>query len=128
MSYRTRQREAVLAFFRNHADTGYTPAEVAGSISGVSKATVYRMVSHLSEDGWLMKVQGRGRSTAYQYSDPSTCPHHMHIVCMACGSTFHLGSSISDMLRQSVYDACGYEVLNASVLKGICPSCRGKGR
>lgn len=125
-SYNTKQKTDIIDFFRNHSTSGYTADEVLGNISGISKATVYRIISHLEEEGLLMKVPGDDRRARYQFTDPDRCPGHMHIVCSVCGCTFHLDSSTSCLLRDAVSSATGYEVLNATVLQGICPDCREK--
>ncbi len=125
-AYNTKQKECIISFFRTHSNCCYTADEVIDNVPEASKATIYRIISHLAEDGYLMKVQGMGRSVCYQYCNPSTCPEHMHIICTKCEASFHLDSETSQRVRRAVSGACGFEILNETVLKGICPECRGK--
>ncbi len=122
--YNTKQKSEIVAFFRSHRDSSYTSEEVLLNMPDVSRATLYRLIARLSEEGLLVKLARSGRSAAYQYIDPEECVGHMHMTCILCGKTFHIGKELSESLRAMLERGSGYRVLNSSMLRGICPECQ----
>ena len=89
----------------------------------IALATVYRVIHRLSGDGYLMKVPS-GQEALFQYRNPESCSGHLHIKCSRCGCVWHIDDSISSVISREIVDACGFELLNSSMLEGICPACR----
>lgn len=80
----TIQKQLVLdAVFRlaNHPTAEEVYAEVARSHPTVSKATVYRNLGSLSEDGLLRHIKMPGGADRF---DHMLLEHH-HIICTRCG-------------------------------------------
>lgn len=80
----TIQKQLVLdAVFRlaNHPTAEEVYAEVARSHPTVSKATVYRNLGSLSEDGLLRHIKMPGGADRF---DHMLLEHH-HIICTQCG-------------------------------------------
>ena len=121
--YNTRQRDGILSFFSAHRERAFTPEEVIASIDGAVQSTVYRLIPRLVDEGYLVRLSS-GRGYAYRYSDPESCPHHMHIECEICGRTCHLDEAISRELGRLIEMNTDYSVLQSTVIKGICPECR----
>ena len=121
--YNTKQRAMILSVFRSNPAKSFTAREVSGLLPGIALATVYRVIHRLSGDGYLMKVPS-GQEALFQYRNPESCSGHLHIKCSRCGCVWHIDDSISSVISREIVDACGFELLNSSMLEGICPACR----
>ncbi len=122
MSYSTGQKDKILAFFSIHRDKAFTLDEVIAAIDGARQSTVYRLVPKMVEEGLLMRVHSE-RGHAYRYSDPDSCPHHMHVECVLCGSMCHLDEETSRKIRRIIEEKTGYSVSLSSLIRGVCPEC-----
>ena len=112
----TIQKQLVLdAVFRlaNHPTAEEVYAEVARSHPTVSKATVYRNLGSLSEDGRF---------------DQMLLEHH-HIICTQCGCFADAPASGSAALDEAVARQTGYSgVSHDIVFRGLCPECAKAGK
>lgn len=123
MSYSTGQKERIVAFFSENREKAFTAEDVIDHVSGAVQSTVYRILPKLAEEGLLMKVPS-DHGFVYRFSDPSSCPRHMHMECTVCGRTCHLDEKMSDEIRKAVESRTGFAVLPSTIIKGICPECR----
>ena len=105
-SYHTRQKKAVEEFFFNNHDRGFTPDEVASSLPSVPRSTVYRLITQLSDEGFLRK--------------------HMHIRCRLCGRTEHLSAEATASIEDLIEKTSGFVALDSTVFDGLCSQCRGR--
>ena len=122
--YNTKQRERLLSLFRDNPDRSFSHSDVALMLPEVGQATIYRLIPRLLREGYLMKVHGTGHETLFQYRDPGKCRSHLHIRCMRCGCVSHLDESVSEAISSAISEGNGFELLNSSILEGICPECR----
>ena len=100
----TIQKQLVLdAVFRlaNHPTAEEVYAEVARSHPTVSKATVYRNLGSLSEDGLLRHIKMPGGADRF---DHMLLEHH-HIICTRCGCFADAPASRSAALDEAVWHA-----------------------
>ncbi len=91
--YRTKQENLIIGFFKDNCDKHFTADEVYSSIldHGVSRATVYRRIERLVEDGELLKFSfGSGISACYQYCCENHDSDSFHFVCTKCKIVHHL--------------------------------------
>ena len=124
----TIQKQLVLdAVFRlaNHPTAEEVYAEVARSHPTVSKATVYRNLGSLSEDGLLRHIKMPGGADRF---DHMLLEHH-HIICTRCGCFADAPASGSAALdeavaRQTVYSGVSHDI----VFRGLCPECAKAGK
>lgn len=58
--YKTKQREEILSFFRQHPGQHITAQELCTALNGVSKATVYRALDRLVQEGLLRRYTLEG--------------------------------------------------------------------
>ena len=123
----TTQKQLVLdAVFRlaNHPTAEEVYAEVARSHPSVSKATVYRNLGSLSEDGLLRHIKMPGGADRF---DHQLMAHH-HIICMQCGGFGDAPASESAALDETVARETGYtNVSHDIVFRGLCPGCTKTG-
>ena len=124
----TIQKQLVLdAVFRlaNHPTAEEVYAEVARSHPMVSKATVYRNLGSLSEDGLLRHIKMPGGADRF---DHMLLEHH-HIICTQCGCFADAPASGSAALDEAVARQTGYSgVSHDIVFRGLCPECAKAGK
>ncbi len=127
--YKTKQRHLLMAFFASHPDEAIPVSAIISSLagSGVSKASVYRNLSFLENDGMIQKVAKEGfREASYRYLKAARCRQHLHLVCTKCGKTYHMDLPASERLISSVQNDAQFEIDSSStVLYGICATCKG---
>ena len=96
--YKTKQREAILAFFRSMPGEHITAGDVCDHIratgEGIGTATVYRHLENMVDEGLVNKYTIDSNSPAcFEYigpdahSGPETC---FHCKCEKCGALIHL--------------------------------------
>ena len=130
--YRTRQRTAILQYFKSHPHAHLTAEELcdalrAGGIS-VGKSTVYRALDKLAESGLVRRFSmAPGESACYQYAGghSDTCRAHFHLKCTVCGTLYHIECEHLDELTAHLGAKHSFTVDYAkTVLYGTCDPCR----
>lgn len=115
----TIQKQLVLdAVFRlaNHPTAEEVYAEVARSHPTVSKATVYRNLGSLSEDGLLRHIKMPGGADRF---DHMLLEHH-HIICTRCGCFADAPASGSAALDEAVARQTGTPVFLTTLCSAAC--------
>ncbi len=129
--YETKQRHLLMAFFASHPDEAVPVSIIASTLAdaGVSKASIYRNLSILENEGVIRKeAKGGFREASYRYLKAARCRQHLHLACTKCGKTFHLDLPATERLINSVQNDAQFEIDSTStVLYGICSSCKGIG-
>ncbi len=127
--YKTRQREEILSFFRQYPGRHITAQELCAALNGVSKATVYRTLERLVQEGMLRRYTLEGRQAAcYQFSgSDSHCREHYHIRCTQCGRLFHVRSPAMNRVAGELKEQEGFSLDSSmTVLYGVCRECSKK--
>ncbi len=131
--YKTRQRAVILELLRAHGGEHFTAEEIVTLLERygrpVGKATVYRNLERLIEQGSVRKYQfGEGKSACFEYQ-PGPLPEHYHLKCACCGALTHLKCDYIDKLAEHVHEEHGFELDAAQiVLVGRCVQCADKQR
>ena len=87
----------------------------------VSKATVYRVLGRMAEQGTILRISVSDGADHY---DHQIHPHY-HVYCDNCGKVDDVMMPDLGDLRSTVTDSCGYELTGHTVLfSGVCPVCR----
>lgn len=131
-SYRTRQRTAILQYFRAHPHAHLTVEELCDALhtSGISvgKSTVYRTLDMLEEAGLVRRFTvSSDEGACYQYAGGSgeTCRAHFHLKCTICGTLYHIECDHLDELTAHLGAKHSFTVDYAkTVLYGTCDPCR----
>lgn len=129
MSYNTEKRNAILAFFKNNPSSSYTAEELCSHIlpNGKGKSTVYRLLSRLTVEGRLKKLQNENsRASSYQYVG-FHCQEHLHLKCKECGALIHLDAGMSHILSKELLTSSGFCLDAGAMLYGVCGNCKGVG-
>ncbi len=90
----------------------------------VSRATVFRVLSALADDGVIKRVEVENSDTRY---DGNTVPHY-HFECRKCGRVMDIGMQYQKNLdRELMREGFAVEGHSAEFY-GICPECRQEER
>ena len=129
--YVTEQKKILKRILEENADSSYTVEELMEKLrdacgdAAPGKSTVYRLITHLVDDGMVKKFSKDGsRKWSYQIVMCEHCDCHLHLKCMDCGKLIHLDESVSDELLDKVRTISDFSVNEeATVLFGRCGEC-----
>ncbi|MBE7519524.1 MAG: transcriptional repressor [Thermoflexaceae bacterium] len=103
------------------AATPFTAEELAQSLPGVGRATVFRTIRLLQDLDILCRVPLEDGSIRYQLSRGD---HHHHLVCSQCGAVGEFDDPELDRLIQRNARRAGFTLASHSLeLYGSCRAC-----
>jgi Fe2+ or Zn2+ uptake regulation protein len=105
-------------------EDNFTAEELAAELAPIGRATVYRTIKLLVEQGLLCRVILGDGSVCYR---PGHMAHHHHLVCVSCGATedVHL-AEVEDVIDK-VREATAYDIVGHRIeVYGFCPLCKGR--
>ncbi|MEG0547042.1 MAG: transcriptional repressor [Oscillospiraceae bacterium] len=118
----TIQKELVLKLvqsMKNHPTADEIYDEVIKKCPTISKATVYRNLNNLADDGVIRRVEVANAPDRYDF----TTTEHCHFLCTKCGKIFDCELSknyeISEKFKKD-FEVTGSEI----IFKGYCPKCK----
>ena len=130
--YKTKQRDILLKYFETVPGVHVTAGEVCEYFSAqnvtIGKATVYRQLESLVDEGILKKYIIDGNSPAcFEYvSRESHKPGEVcfHCKCLKCGKLIHLHCDELEEVQAHLYEAHDFR-LNPlrTVFYGLCKDC-----
>lgn len=99
---------------------------VSKSYPKISKATVYRNLNVLSEEGKICKIVLNPSFIEQRFDDNIT--KHSHAICKRCGKVVDVVLSEEDSLEENAISGeKGFELLSHEIIfEGICRECRDK--
>ena len=106
-------------------DDNFTAEEMAAALAPIGRATVYRTLKLLLDQGLICRLVLGDGSVCYRVSHRA---HHHHLVCLACGATEDVDLADVEAVLASVREATEYEVIDHRVeVYGLCPRCKRRG-
>ena len=86
----------------------------------ISKATVYRNLSQMTESGMLLNIGSFHGSTHYDHN----CSEHGHFICEKCKMFFDLDIAFSDIYARAGHTDA-FEISGCSIrYYGLCRYCK----
>lgn len=129
----TTQRRAILENVLGsdeHRDIDDIYLSLKSGGSPVSRATIYRTLDILEQDGFVHKMDigdGRFRYGNMRTGGPAGSPpvHHDHIICEGCGKIIEFVDLRIERLQEQIATSHGFELLrHTHQLHGLCSDCR----
>jgi Fur family peroxide stress response transcriptional regulator len=124
---RTIQRDLVLAAVRKsrtHPTADEIFASVVDEHPSISKATVYRNLNLLVDEGLVRRVPLPG--TLPDHFD-RTLDEHYHVFCEYCGKVSDVDLPYQADLAARIEGMDGFEVFRHEIVfHGVCPECKAK--
>ena len=118
----TRQRALVLEAVRslhNHPTSADVYDAVREKHPSISRATVYRNLNVLTEQGEVLHIPVAGSADRYDFR----CDCHYHAICRECGVVYDVEMPSEDLLS-SVRDTHGFLIEGFDIIfTGLCPDC-----
>ena len=85
----------------------------------ISRATVYRNLNVLTEQGEVLHIPVAGGADRYDFR----CDCHYHAICRECGVVYDVEMPSEDLLS-SVRDTHGFHIEGFDIIfTGLCPDC-----
>jgi Fe2+ or Zn2+ uptake regulation protein len=103
-------------------DDNFTAEALATELADVGRATVYRTLRLMLDQGLICRVILGDGGVCYRLSHKA---HHHHLVCVGCGATedVHL-EDVEDVLAR-VRTATDYDLIGHRIeVYGLCPNCK----
>ena len=126
-SYKTKQRESLLDFFKSNSEKCFLAKDIIKNSSiALGEATIYRTLARFVEEGVLKKfISPDGKGCYYQYNGCShKCSSHFHLKCVKCGTLFHMDCSFLKDMTSHIESEHGFNVDNSrTTLYGTCKNC-----
>jgi len=118
----TVQRQLVLSAMEElniHATAEQVYEHISKNHPTISKATVYRNLSQLTESGELLNIGCFDGSAHYDHQ----CHEHYHFMCNACKRIFDVEGDLSDISGRfkgtEEFNITGFSIS----FSGLCKSC-----
>ena len=127
ISYKTRQKQYILEFFRRHPDGSFSARDLIESEEiPVGQATVYRTLIKLYEQGVIEKTLHAGSKGAYyQYVENGDDSVLCRIKCVDCGRIIGLHCHCLDSIKSHFEEVHGFSLLDEQpIFQGRCKDCR----
>jgi Fur family ferric uptake transcriptional regulator len=130
--YKTRQRDEILAALKRlgggHVTAGDVYAYLCAAGRPIGRATVYRQLERLVDEGIVEKYSGGGRDSAcFEYigrdAHAAGGPCY-HLKCERCGRLIHLSCDALAVISDHLLAAHGFTLdSKRTVFYGICEAC-----
>lgn len=124
---KTKQKQLIydtLVKLGSHVSAGEIYAEITKYYPDFSRATVFRVLSDMAEDGMIQKLTMTGAECKFD----TTTEKHSHIVCRRCGKVADVTLEPDMLPKEKLTSASGYKVEDAYVeFSGLCPDCQSSG-
>ena len=120
----TIQRELIkqeLCSMANHPTADEVYASVHEKHPSISKATVYRVLGKLADEGEVLRVK---INNGADHFDHQTFAHY-HVHCTGCGKVDDVMIPVPDGVEQTAAKASDYLITGYTLqFDGLCPACQ----
>ncbi len=106
---------------RNHPTSADVYEVVRKEHPNISRATVYRNLNVLAEQGEVLRIEVPNGADRYDFLNT---PHY-HAICNKCGGVFDIDMPYQTDLASQVKNAHGFKIEGHEIIfNGICPTCQ----
>lgn len=124
----TSQRDAILDYLikdSSHFNADALINALRNKQLMVSRATVYRTLSHLEDAGLIREIALNSEQTHYEFIGSTS--HHEHIVCEVCGMIIEFSDPELEERIVAIADNQKFSMTRHTVqIFGLCRRCREK--
>ena len=107
----------------SHVSAGTIYRELQTTHPDIGRATVFRVLSDMAEDGLLLRVTVAGSDDRF---DITTRPH-CHVHCKKCGKVDDIWFDCEPELIPHIKNSSGFKVENEHIeFAGMCRECQSK--
>lgn len=103
-------------------DENFTAEELAAELAPIGRATVYRTLKLLLDQGLVCRVVKGDGTVCYRAAHKS---HHHHLVCVSCGATVDVHLTDVEAVIEGARGVTDYEIVGHRIeMYGFCPDCK----
>ena len=103
-------------------DENFTAEELALELAPIGRATIYRTLKLLVDQGLVCRLVINDGAVCYRASHRS---HHHHLVCVGCGATEDVHLADVEKVIDGVRGATQYDIVGHRIeMYGLCPICQ----
>ncbi|MEX2374790.1 MAG: Fur family transcriptional regulator [Dehalococcoidia bacterium] len=107
----------------SQSERGLTAEAIYTQLPEVGRATVYRTMKLLVEEGVACKVNKPDGTTLYALDDAHY--HHHHVVCTSCGLTKEFRSPSAELMVRTLRDEVEGDIVGHRIeLYIVCAQCK----
>ena len=115
--------ESALSQLCNHPTADEVFEAVSKDHPSISRATVYRTLARLSDEGVINRVRINNGADRFDH----TTFAHYHVRCTRCGRVDDVMISAPEGLERMAAQVSGYRIEGHSLqFDGVCPACQAK--
>ncbi|WP_342758769.1 transcriptional repressor [Kineothrix sedimenti] len=119
----TIQQEIVAQTLRQMHDHPTADAiyiEICNKHSSISRATVFRILNRMAEEGRILRISNAGGGDRFDYE----IEKHYHVQCKKCGRISNVSMKKFPALEEEIECSYGYRIIGHTLLfEGICEEC-----
>jgi len=105
----------------SHVSAGAIYRELQKTHPNIGRATVFRVLSDMADDGKLLRVTVAGSDDRFDV----TVKPHVHIHCRQCGKVDDIWFDCEVALREHIRNSSGFRVENEHIeFGGLCRQCQ----
>ena len=126
--YHTKQKNIILELLQRNHDNHMTAEQMLSTLKDeqtpVSKATLYRFLDCMVENGEVKKFNLDNSPSCYQYVGDRSDQCSYHLKCNCCGKVFHVDDTVIKKMNNKIEKNCDFKIdKDRTVFYGICGSC-----
>lgn len=107
----------------NHPTAEMIYEEVTREYPRVSKATVYRNLNQMAQQGQILRIQIPNSADRYDFNTSG----HYHLKCTGCGQVFDMDIPYMEQLNQLDLSEQGFTIEDHNIIfQGTCQQCGKK--
>lgn len=120
----TAQKQIILDTLKNlgsHVSATAIYHELQNTHPHIGRATVFRVLSDMAEDGILLRVTVAGSDDRFDI----TSRPHCHVHCRVCGKVDDIWLDCEPTMRTHIQNSSGFRVENEHIeFGGVCRECQ----
>lgn len=121
----TIQRRIIKDMVKNmftHPTADEVHKEIRKQHPSISKATVYRNLHQLADDGEIRLVLIPDSPERFD----ARVPQHYHFSCRSCGKIFDVDMEYMDSINEKIRGSCDFQIESHDLIfNGLCTECIG---
>lgn len=133
--YQTKQKSYILNLLTQNKDNHMTAEQMLDilkqSDTPVGKATLYRFLDILVENGTIKRYNLDNGSYCYQYVDEHAheCRQLYHLRCNVCGQIFHTDDETIKKMNGKIEKELDFKIdQTKTIFYGTCKKCQQEGQ
>ena len=127
MSYKTKQRQQVLALVKEQ-NKDFTAKNLYDNSAGeIGLTTIYRSLESLEKEGIILRISSDKHAARYQYIEPCERVDHFYLKCEKCGKMEYVDCQRIQGLTAHLSKKHHFTPTNTNIIiNGFCAKCSEK--